>query len=858
VSFAAGETSKIVTVNVQGDTTVEPDENFTVTLSAPTNGATITTATAIGTIQNDDVAVPTLAIAATSATQTEGNSGSKAFTFTVTRAVNTTGINAVNWAVTGSGTNPANTTDFVGGVLPTGTVSFAAGETSKVVTVNVQGDNTIEPDENFTVTLSAPTNGATITTAAAIGTIQNDDNPPTITLDADGNGITDGPADGTLIARYLFGFTRTTLTNGAIGTGATRTTPTDIQNYLQNGRTTMLDADGNGIADGPADGTLIARYLFGFTGTTLTNGAIGTGATRTNAAQIEAFLAPYRLVSGGSNKVAATGPTQNITATPSSSTVIPGGAVSIKVNYSTSDNNTTLQSSFGFKLHYSSSKLNFVNFANPGVFSTGVTPTIGAPEADTLNEDNDASTDKAINVAWLNFGGVSWPNVAFPVTLYNANFTAASTFTTGVTNVNFSSTNASPGYTFQGTGAVITAGTATVPTLAIAATNATQTEGNSGSKAFTFTVTRAVNTTGINAVNWAVTESGASLANATDFAGGVLPTGTVSFAAGETSKVVTVNVQGDTTVEPNENFTVTLSSPTNGATITTATAVGTIQNDDGVTTPSITLASNYSGVSENGKTNLVYTFNRTGDTTSLLTVNFGVSGTAINGDDYVAYGGAFPTPTQGTITFAVGATTAQLALVTSGDTVKEINETIGLTLTSGTGYQIGTPTVVTTTILNDDGVLNQQGTTGSDVIEAGSTSTLSGKGGSDILIGSSASNILVGGAGNNTLTTGTGFDTVLFTTTTEGIDTITDFNVYQDLIQVSAVNFGGGLIAGESISAAQFSISLGSVTANTRFIFDKPTGKLFFDIDGSGSNSSVQFASLTANLGLTADNIFAA
>ncbi|MFM6727849.1 MAG: hypothetical protein ACKPJF_26060, partial [Dolichospermum sp.] len=44
---------------------------------------------------------PTLAIATTNANQTEGNSGSKAFTFTVTRAVNTTGANNVNWAVTG-------------------------------------------------------------------------------------------------------------------------------------------------------------------------------------------------------------------------------------------------------------------------------------------------------------------------------------------------------------------------------------------------------------------------------------------------------------------------------------------------------------------------------------------------------------------------------------------------------------------------------------------------------------------------------------------------------------------------------------------------------------------------------------
>ncbi|WP_232023635.1 Calx-beta domain-containing protein [Microcystis viridis] len=106
-------------------------------------------------------AIPILAIAATSANQTEGNSGSKAFTFTVTRSVNTTGSNNVNWAVTGSGSNPANATDFVGGLLPSGTVSFAPGETSKVITVDVQGDTTVELNENFTVTLSNATNGAT-------------------------------------------------------------------------------------------------------------------------------------------------------------------------------------------------------------------------------------------------------------------------------------------------------------------------------------------------------------------------------------------------------------------------------------------------------------------------------------------------------------------------------------------------------------------------------------------------------------------------------------------------------------------------------------------------------------------------
>ncbi|WP_219726382.1 Calx-beta domain-containing protein, partial [Cylindrospermopsis raciborskii] len=107
MNFTAGETSKTIIVDVLGDTTVEPDEGFTVTLSNPTN-ATITTATAVGTIQNDDFVAPGLAIAPTNAIQTEGNIGTKAFTFTVTRSGDTTSSSSANWAVTGSSTNQAD------------------------------------------------------------------------------------------------------------------------------------------------------------------------------------------------------------------------------------------------------------------------------------------------------------------------------------------------------------------------------------------------------------------------------------------------------------------------------------------------------------------------------------------------------------------------------------------------------------------------------------------------------------------------------------------------------------------------------------------------------------------------------
>ncbi len=104
VSFADGELTKIITINVSGDSFVEPDENFTVTLSNASGGAIITAAAASGTILNEDGI--TLSIAATDATKAEGNSATTAFTFTVTRGGDTSGTTTVNFAVTGSGVNP--------------------------------------------------------------------------------------------------------------------------------------------------------------------------------------------------------------------------------------------------------------------------------------------------------------------------------------------------------------------------------------------------------------------------------------------------------------------------------------------------------------------------------------------------------------------------------------------------------------------------------------------------------------------------------------------------------------------------------------------------------------------------------
>jgi Ca2+-binding RTX toxin-like protein len=113
--------------------------------------------------------------------------------------------------------------------------------------------------------------------------------------------------------------------------------------------------------------------------------------------------------------------------------------------------------------------------------------------------------------------------------------------------------------------------------------------------------------------------------------------------------------------------------------------------------PSITLAVAPTSVNEDGTTNLVYTFARTGPTTSALTVNYSIAGTA----DATDYTGATP-GTGKTITFLAGSSTATLTIDPTADTVIETDETVALTLATGTDYTIGTATAVTGTITNDD------------------------------------------------------------------------------------------------------------------------------------------------------------
>ncbi|MEL6389086.1 MAG: ExeM/NucH family extracellular endonuclease [Bacteroidota bacterium] len=132
-----------------------------------------------------------------------------------------------------------------------------------------------------------------------------------------------------------------------------------------------------------------------------------------------------------------------------------------------------------------------------------------------------------------------------------------------------------------------TVGSASTTSLLISPTNANKNEGDTGTTPFTFTVTRSGDVSGTTDVDFAITSTDI---DASDTSGVTPVSRTLSFAATETSKVIIVTVTGDTDIEPDEDFAITISNPTGGATITTASAAGVIQDDDDPVAP-VTIAS---------------------------------------------------------------------------------------------------------------------------------------------------------------------------------------------------------------------------------------------------------------------------
>ena len=98
--------------------------------------------------------------------------------------------------------------------------------------------------------------------------------------------------------------------------------------------------------------------------------------------------------------------------------------------------------------------------------------------------------------------------------------------------------------------------------------------------------------------------------------------------------------------------------------------------------------------SEPGSDTGQFAVSRTSSTTAALTVNYSVGGAATNGADYTAL--------SGTVTIPAGSSSAAITVAPIDDSLVEGNETVVITLSSGSGYTVGTPTNATVTIADND------------------------------------------------------------------------------------------------------------------------------------------------------------
>jgi hypothetical protein len=182
-------------------------------------------------------------------------------------------------------------------------------------------------------------------------------------------------------------------------------------------------------------------------------------------------------------------------------------------------------------------------------------------------------------------------------------------------------------------------------------------------------------------------------ADGTATAGGdyAAASGTVTFAAGQTTQTVTIAVLGDRLPEPSETLFVNLSQPTN-ATIADGQGVGTILDDE----PRIGINNVTKKEGNSGSTLFVFTVSLSVAYDQAVTVKYATAnGTATTADhDYQAK--------SGTLTFAPGQTTQTISVVVYGDKKVESNDTFFVNLSGASSNALFSNWQGIGTILDDD------------------------------------------------------------------------------------------------------------------------------------------------------------
>jgi|GEM_PF-2015637 len=505
-----------VTITGTNDSTVDAaPETADITVSVvPANSDD-----AFDSVENQLVNVTTTdndivySVAVTPETVTEGAAGEQSVTFTITRTGATTGSSSVNYAIAG---DAELGTDFA--IAPTsgiteltGTLNFATDELSKTITLDIQDDLTVEEAETIILTLSEPTAGegfeATLDATATTATTTIEDN--------DIGGLTVSAETITVSEALTTDTFNVSLTSQPTEDVVVSVVSADLEeatvsavpplplvftsaNWDEPQTVTVTGVDDE-IADGPQETAVTVSVV--------------------NASSDPAF--------------ADLSDTVTVTTTDNDMpgfTILPPDAITVQESET---------ATFTVELN--------------------VQPT--APvELSVTSTNLDAAT---VAPETLTFDETDW-DVPQTVTVTGANDLVVDEDETGTITVSVEDASSDAAFGMVEDQTVEVTTTDNDITYSLALDNASVSEGAPGEQTATFTITRSGAIAGSSEVSYAITgeaELGTDFAiaptsDATDL------TGTLSFAADETSKTITVNVQDDSAVEAEETIILTLSDPT--------------------------------------------------------------------------------------------------------------------------------------------------------------------------------------------------------------------------------------------------------------------------------------------------------
>ena len=718
LTFAPGETTKTVPISTTEDTLDEENETFTFWLSVPVNATLPADATRTGTIIDDDDP-PT--VDSDDADAQEGDPVN--FTVTLTAASGRTVT--VDYATSVAATDTASADDFTD---TSGTLTFDPGEMTMTVSVPTTEDDTSEDDETFTLTLSNAVNAELDVDTTHFGVIFNDDAAGTVSV-SDANATEGSPMTFTATLSVASGLTVTvnyatsvltgntavsgtdfTATSGILtfapgDTEETVTVPTtaDIIDEDDETFTLRLSTAVNAtLADPTATGTILdddGPPSASFTDASGTEGDSVEFAVTLSAASGKEVTVDYNSLQRLSD-TAIVG--TDYTGTSGALTFAPGETTMTVAVQTTEDTIDEDDETFAMQLA-DPVNVTLSVFDRTGTITDddpeptlALMPAIGAEGEAIEFTVTMAESGKTVTVDYATSLATGDTASADDFTAANGTLTFApgdTTMTVSVQTTEDDTNEANETFTLT----LSNADNASLPSPAsvrgridnddaegtLSVSDASATEGG----LVTFTVTQPAS--GLMVTVSYVTAAGT--ATGADF---TAANGTLTFAAGDTEKTVTVQTTADTLDEDNETFTLTLLSASNAMLPSDATVTGTILDDDD---PPV-LGFNDASATEGDPVNFTVTLTVASGKT--VTVAYGTSAnppqTAIQGTD-------FP-ETSGTLTFAPGETTKTAAVPTTEDSIDEEDETFTMALHSESNATLpsGSNNTRTGTILDDD------------------------------------------------------------------------------------------------------------------------------------------------------------